>query len=121
MNKKQYMMMAAFLCATTTSMAAPVNVTAEQSYDSKILQTEGHAPLETSASVVSSDKVYRLRQGDELTIQVVQQAGSTPKRGGDPQCRLPRDRTHRSDPDSRRRCRPARSRGGHCPIARQRT
>ena len=56
--------MAAFLCATTTSMAAPVNVTAEQSYDSKILQTEGHAPLETSASVVSSDKVYRLRQGD---------------------------------------------------------
>ena len=31
MNKKQYMMMAAFLCATTTSMSAPVNVTAEQS------------------------------------------------------------------------------------------
>ena len=74
MNKKQYMMMAAFLCVTTTSMAAPVNVTAEQSYDSKILQSEGHAPLETSASVVSSDKEYRLRQGDELTIQVVQQA-----------------------------------------------
>ena len=63
MNKKQYMMMAAFLCVTTTSMAAPVNVTAEQSYDSKILQSEGHAPLETSASVVSSDKEYRLRQG----------------------------------------------------------
>lgn len=83
MNKKQYMMMAAFLCATTTSMAAPVNVTAEQSYDSKILQTEGHAPLETSASVVSSDKVYRLRQGDELTIQVVQQADLGTRNGND--------------------------------------
>ena len=75
--------MAAFLCATTTSMAAPVNVTAEQSYDSKILQTEGHAPLETSASVVSSDKVYRLRQGDELTIQVVQQVDLGTRNGND--------------------------------------
>ena len=83
MNKKQYMMMAAFLCATTTSMAAPVNVTTEQSYNAKALQTEGHAPLETSASVVSSDKEYRLRQGDELTIQVVQQADLGTRNGND--------------------------------------
>ena len=83
MNKKQYMMMAAFLCATTTSMAAPVNVTTEQSYNAKALQTEGHVPLETSASVVSSDKEYRLRQGDELTIQVVQQADLGTRNGND--------------------------------------
>ena len=75
--------MAAFLCATTTSMAAPVNVTTEQSYNAKALQTEGHAPLETSASVVSSDKEYRLRQGDELTIQVVQQADLGTRNGND--------------------------------------
>ena len=31
-------------------------------------------PMDTSASTVSSDQVYRLRQGDELTIDVVQQA-----------------------------------------------
>lgn len=30
--------------------------------------------MDTSASTVSSDQVYRLRQGDELTIDVVQQA-----------------------------------------------
>lgn len=83
MNKKQYMMMAAFLCATTTAMAAPVNITTEQSYNSKALQSEGHAPLETSASVVSSDKEYRLRQGDELTIQVVQQADLGTRNGND--------------------------------------
>ncbi len=83
MNKKKYMMMAAFLCATTTAMAAPVNITTEQSYNSKALQSEGHAPLETSASVVSSDKEYRLRQGDELTIQVVQQADLGTRNGND--------------------------------------
>ena len=83
MNKKQYMMMAAFLCATTTAMAAPVNITTEQSYNSKSLQSEGHAPLETSSSVVSSDKEYRLRQGDELTIQVVQQADLGTRNGND--------------------------------------
>lgn len=83
MNKKQYMMMAAFLCATTTAMAAPVNITTEQSSNSKALQAEGHAPLETSASVVSSDKEYRLRQGDELTIQVVQQADLGTRNGND--------------------------------------
>ena len=83
MNKKQYMMMAAFLCATTTAMAAPVNITTEQSSNSNALQSEGHAPLETSASVVSSDKEYRLRQGDELTIQVVQQADLGTRNGND--------------------------------------
>ena len=56
MNKKQYVMMAAFLCATTTAMAAPVSVTTEQDYSAKTVQLEGHAPLETSASVISSEK-----------------------------------------------------------------
>ena len=83
MNKKQYVMMAAFLCATTTTMAASVSVTAEQGYNSKNAQVEGHAPLETSASVISSDKEYRLRQGDELTIQVVQQADLGTRNGND--------------------------------------
>ena len=36
MNKKQYVMMAAFLCATTTTMAAPVSVTTEEGYNTKI-------------------------------------------------------------------------------------
>ena len=48
-----------------------------------MLQMDGHAPLETSASVVSSDKEYRLRQGDELTIQVVQQAELGTRNGND--------------------------------------
>ena len=83
MNKKQYVMMAAFLCATTTAMAAPVSVTTEQGYSAKTVQLEGYAPLETSASVISSDKEYRLRQGDELTIQVVQQADLGTRNGND--------------------------------------
>ena len=83
MNKKQYMMMAAFLCATTTSMAASVNVTTEQSYNAKTLESDKYASLQTSASVVSSDKEYRLRQGDELTIQVVQQADLGTRNGND--------------------------------------
>ena len=83
MNKKQYVMMAAFLCATTTAMSAPVSVTTEQGYNGKTVQLEGHAPLETSASVISSDKEYRLRQGDELTIQVVQQADLGTRNGND--------------------------------------
>ena len=83
MNKKQYVMMAAFLCATTTTMAAPVSVTTEEGYNTKTVQLEGHAPLETSASVISSDKEYRLRQGDELTIQVVQQADLGTRNGND--------------------------------------
>ena len=29
--------------------------------------------METSASTIGSDQIYRLRQGDELTIDVVQQ------------------------------------------------
>ena len=44
---------------------------------------EGHAPLENSASVISSDKEYRLRQGDELNIQVVQQAELGTRNGND--------------------------------------
>ena len=76
-------MMAAFLCATTTTMAAPVSVTTEEGYNTKTVQLEGHAPLETSASVISSDKEYRLRQGDELTIQVVQQADLGTRNGND--------------------------------------
>ena len=43
-------------------MAAPVSVTTEEGYNTKTVQLEGHAPLETSASVISSDKEYRLRQ-----------------------------------------------------------
>ena len=74
MKKKQYMMMATFLCTTTMAMAAPVNINTNQPYNAKNGQMEGHAPLENSASVISSDKEYRLRQGDELNIQVVQQA-----------------------------------------------
>ena len=35
MKKKQYMMMAAFLCTTTTFMAAPVSINTNQSYNSK--------------------------------------------------------------------------------------
>ena len=56
MKKKQYMMMAAFLCTTTMAMAAPVNINTNQPYNAKNVQMEGHAPLETSASVISSDK-----------------------------------------------------------------
>ena len=52
-------------------------------YNTKTVQLEGHAPLETSASVISSDKEYRLRQGDELTIQVVQQADLGTRNGND--------------------------------------
>ena len=44
---------------------------------------EGHAPLENSASVISSDKEYRLHQGDELNIQVVQQAELGTRNGND--------------------------------------
>lgn len=83
MKKKQYMMMAAFLCTTTMAMAAPVNINTNQPYNAKNVQMDGHAPLETSASVISSDKEYRLRQGDELNIQVVQQAELGTRNGND--------------------------------------
>ena len=77
------MMMAAFLCTTTMAMAAPVNINTNQPYNAKNGQMEGHAPLENSASVISSDKEYRLRQGDELNIQVVQQAELGTRNGND--------------------------------------
>ena len=83
MKKKQYMMMATFLCTTTMVMAAPVNINTNQPYNAKNVQMEGHAPLENSASVISSDKEYRLRQGDELNIQVVQQAELGTRNGND--------------------------------------
>ena len=83
MKKKQYMMMATFLCTTTMAMAAPVNINTNQPYNAKNGQMEGHAPLENSASVISSDKEYRLRQGDELNIQVVQQAELGTRNGND--------------------------------------
>ena len=83
MKKKQYMMMAAFLCTTTMAMAAPVSINTNQPYNAKNVQMDGHAPLETSASVISSDKEYRLRQGDELNIQVVQQAELGTRNGND--------------------------------------
>ncbi|WP_298713047.1 polysaccharide biosynthesis/export family protein [uncultured Veillonella sp.] len=83
MKKKQYMMMAAFLCTTTMAMATPVNINTNQPHNAKNVQTENHAPLETSASVISSDKEYRLRQGDELNIQVVQQADLGTRNGND--------------------------------------
>lgn len=54
MKKKQYMMMATFLCTTTMAMAAPVNINTNQPYNAKNVQMEGHAPLENSASVISS-------------------------------------------------------------------
>ena len=83
MKKKQYMMMATFLCTTTMAMAAPVNINTNQPYNAKNGQMEGHTPLENSASVISSDKEYRLRQGDELNIQVVQQAELGTRNGND--------------------------------------
>ena len=83
MKKKQYMMMATFLYTTTMAMAAPVNINTNQPYNAKNGQMEGHAPLENSASVISSDKEYRLRQGDELNIQVVQQAELGTRNGND--------------------------------------
>ena len=83
MKKKQYMMMAAFLCTTTMAMAAPVSINTNQPYNAKNVQMDGHVPLETSASVISSDKEYRLRQGDELNIQVVQQAELGTRNGND--------------------------------------
>lgn len=82
MKKKQYMMMATFLYTITMAMAAPVNINTNQS-NAKNVQMEGHAPLENSASVISSDKEYRLRQGDELNIQVVQQAELGTRNGND--------------------------------------
>ena len=39
--------------------------------------------MENSASVISSDKEYRLHQGDELNIQVVQQAELGTRNGND--------------------------------------
>ena len=83
MKKKQYMMMATFLYTTTMAMAAPVNINTNQPYNAKNVQMEGHAPLENSASVISSDKEYRLRQGDELNIQVVQQEELGTRNGND--------------------------------------
>ena len=45
---------------------------------------EGHAPLETSASVISSDKrISSASRGDELNIQVVQQAELGTRNGND--------------------------------------
>ena len=85
MNRKQCMIMAAFICVTGTAMAAPVNVSQQHDYSktNKIAENQVNAPLESSATAVSSDKEYRLRQGDELSIQVVQQADLGTRNGQD--------------------------------------
>ena len=36
MKKKQYMMMATFLCTTTMAMAAPVNINTNQPYNARM-------------------------------------------------------------------------------------
>ncbi|SNV61690.1 polysaccharide biosynthesis/export family protein [Veillonella rodentium] len=85
MNRKQCMIMAAFICVTGTAMAAPVNVSQQHDYSktNKIAANQVNTPLESSATAVSSDKEYRLRQGDELSIQVVQQADLGTRNGQD--------------------------------------
>ena len=85
MNRKQCMIMAAFICVTGTAMSAPVNVSQQHDYSktNKIAENQVNAPLESSATAVSSDKEYRLRQGDELSIQVVQQADLGTRNGQD--------------------------------------
>lgn len=83
MNRKHILILASILCTTSTAFAAPVQVSGYDTQHGSDSTIASSALLRTSASVISSDKEYHLRQGDALTIQVAQQADLGTRNGAD--------------------------------------